>query len=93
MNIQDWFPLGWTGWIPLLGSILGGGNKIPQDWLLSQKKKKKGKVIRVGRREREWESGTRKGRRPSNCVEPSEVSRRVTWAQKTRVLILLFVIH
>ena len=76
----------------MLGSILGGGNKIPQDWLLSQKKKK-GKVIRVGRREREWESGTRKGRRPSNCVEPSEVSRRVTWAQKTRVLILLFVIH
>ena len=58
----------------MLGSILGGGNKIPQDWLLSQKKKKKkSNVIRVGRREREGESGTRKGRRPSNCVEPSEV--------------------
>ena len=56
----------------MLGSILGGGNKIPQDWLLSQKKKKS-TVIRVGRREREGESGTRKGRRPSNCVEPSEV--------------------
>ena len=25
----------------MLGSILGGGNKIPQDWLLSQKKKKR----------------------------------------------------
>ena len=27
MNIQDWFPLGWTGWITLVGSLTLGESK------------------------------------------------------------------
>ena len=26
MNIQDWFPLGWTGWISLLSKLHSKGN-------------------------------------------------------------------
>ena len=30
MNIQDWFPLGWTGWISLLSKGLSGSSPTPQ---------------------------------------------------------------
>ena len=52
MNIQDWFPLGWTGWIPLLFKGLSrifsnitvhcnvkkkkGGGRFWRDWTLSE---------------------------------------------------------
>ena len=30
MNIQDWFPLGWTGWISLQSKGLSGSSPTPQ---------------------------------------------------------------
>ena len=38
----------------MLGSILGGGNKIPQDWLLSQKIKQNYKGGEEGKGVGKW---------------------------------------
>lgn len=38
----------------MLGSILGGGNKIPQDWLLSQKIKQSYKGEEEGKGVGKW---------------------------------------